>query len=159
MTKDYLFDFYLFHAYSKLSGFLVNVLGLAVFFVGVFSYANGRISALACAFYVIAAIAFLGYSPIQLKLKAARAMKEVAAYRLPMEMTFSEEEGITTVAGDVETHYSWEQVRKGVVTPKTIAVYVSEEDALVIPKVDFGASFQNIFMMITKHLGANMRLH
>lgn len=36
MTKEALFDFLLFHAYSKLGGFLVNVLGLAVAFMGIF---------------------------------------------------------------------------------------------------------------------------
>ena len=30
MTKEALYDFLLFHAYSKFSGFLVNILGLAV---------------------------------------------------------------------------------------------------------------------------------
>ena len=35
MTKEALFDFLLFHAYSKFSGFLVNILGLAVAFMEV----------------------------------------------------------------------------------------------------------------------------
>ena len=38
MTKEALYDFLLFHAYSKFSGFLVNILGLAVAFMGIFSY-------------------------------------------------------------------------------------------------------------------------
>lgn len=33
MTKEALYDFLLFHAYSKFSGFLVNILGLAVAFI------------------------------------------------------------------------------------------------------------------------------
>lgn len=38
MTKEALFDFLLFHAYSKFSGFLVNILGLAVAFMGIILY-------------------------------------------------------------------------------------------------------------------------
>lgn len=44
MEEQYLFDFFLYHAYSKLSGFLVNLLGMAVGFTGLFQYANHRIS-------------------------------------------------------------------------------------------------------------------
>ena len=44
MTKEALYDFLLFHAYSKFSGFLVNILGLAVAFMGIFSYTTGRVS-------------------------------------------------------------------------------------------------------------------
>ena len=42
MTKEFLYDFLLFHAYSKFSGFLINILGLAIAFVGVFMYASGK---------------------------------------------------------------------------------------------------------------------
>ena len=38
MTKEALYDFLLFHAYPKFSGFLVNILGLAIVFMGIFSY-------------------------------------------------------------------------------------------------------------------------
>ena len=42
MTKEALYDFLLFHAYSKFSGFLVNILGLAIIFLGIFSYTTER---------------------------------------------------------------------------------------------------------------------
>ena len=49
MTKEALYDFLLFHAYSKFSGFLVNILGLAVAFMGIFSYTTGRVSGIGAA--------------------------------------------------------------------------------------------------------------
>ena len=67
MTVPALFDFYLFHAYSKASGFAANVLGLAVAFVGVFRYVNAGIGAVACALYIAVAIVFLGYTPLTLQ--------------------------------------------------------------------------------------------
>lgn len=42
MTKEYLYDFLLFHAYSKFSGFLINILGLAVAFMGVIMYTTNH---------------------------------------------------------------------------------------------------------------------
>ncbi len=44
MTKEALYDFLLFHAYSKFSGFLVNILGLAIIFLGIFSYTTGKVN-------------------------------------------------------------------------------------------------------------------
>ena len=44
MTKEALFDFLLFHAYSKFSGFLVNILGLAVAFMGIILYISDKAS-------------------------------------------------------------------------------------------------------------------
>ncbi|MFR2837339.1 MAG: YcxB family protein, partial [[Clostridium] nexile] len=35
MTEKALFDFMLFHTYSKFAGFLSNVLGMAVAFIGI----------------------------------------------------------------------------------------------------------------------------
>ena len=42
MTKEALYDFLLFHAYSKFSGFLINILGLAVAFSGIWLYVAGQ---------------------------------------------------------------------------------------------------------------------
>ena len=35
MTKETLYDFLLYHAYSKFSGFMANILGFAIIFLGV----------------------------------------------------------------------------------------------------------------------------
>ena len=59
MTKEALYDFLLYHAYSKFSGFLINILGFAVIFLGIFSYATKRTGAVGAAFYLIAAVIFI----------------------------------------------------------------------------------------------------
>ncbi len=159
MTKEYLFDFFLYHAYSKLSGFLVNVLGLTVFIIGAVSYGGGRISPLECALYLIFALILLCYTPVTLKIRAAKAVETMPIYKDPLDMTFSDEEGIVTGDGEEKKITPWDKVVKAAVTPKTIAVYISEEEAIVIPKADFGEHFQPIFMMIARHLGRKkMRL-
>ncbi len=153
MTKEDLFDFFLYHAYSKLSGFLCNILGLAVAFMGIFTYINERTNALGCAVYLIAAAGFLGYTPLTLHFRAKKAMEEVALYKKPVEMRFDDEIGIICRQDQTETIVSWEQVRKAVVTPKTIALYIGDHETVIIPKHDFGEHFQAIYMMIARHLG------
>ncbi|SKB45528.1 YcxB-like protein [Lachnospiraceae bacterium] len=159
MTKESLYDFFLYHAYSKLSGFLVNVLGLSVFFIGAFSYGTGKIGGAVCGLYVVFSLILLCYTPVSLKLRAANAVKRVPYYQEPIDMTFSDTDGIVRSQGGKQTVTSWDKVVKAAVTPKTIAVYISEEEAIVIPKTDFGDSFNAIFMMIARQLGRQkMRL-
>ena len=42
MTDTYLFDFTLYHTYSKLTGFLTNILVAAIAFMGTVSYTHLR---------------------------------------------------------------------------------------------------------------------
>lgn len=44
MKAEFIYDLLLFHTYSKLSGFLVNVLGLAVMITGGFLVGAGKVS-------------------------------------------------------------------------------------------------------------------
>ena len=90
MTKEALYDFLLFHAYSKFSGFLVNVLGLAIVFMGIFSYTTGRVNGVGAALYLAAAALFLGGTPIQLKMRAKKQVVINKEYNSPAEYTFSE---------------------------------------------------------------------
>lgn len=155
MTKEALYDFLLFHAYSKFSGFLVNILGLAVAFMGIFMYVSGKTGAVSVVFYLAAAFIFLGYTPFQLKARAKKQVQVNPEYCQPVEYTFSEEEGITAAGEDWEKQYKWDEIKRAVVTPKTIGIYYEEERALIIPKQDFGEQFAEIFQMIARHLGMN----
>ena len=154
MTKEALFDFLLFHAYSKFSGFLVNILGLAVVFMGIILYVSGKTGTVNLCFYLAAAFLFLGYTPIQLKRRAAGQMKSNSQYTEAVEYTFSEE-GILMERGEEQELYQWSRIRKAVVTPKTIGIYYEPERALIIPKQDFGEQFAGIFQMIAGNLGAS----
>ena len=96
MTKEALFDFLLFHAYSKFTGFLVNILGLAVAFMGIILYVTDRTGTANLVFYLAAAFLFLGYTPIQLKRRAAKQIKINPEYAKPVDYEFSED-GIKVV--------------------------------------------------------------
>ena len=131
MTDTYLFDFTLYHTYSKLAGFLTNILG--------------------------AAIVFIVYTPLFLKYRSKKQVKRIERYHVPNEMTFNDE-GIQVEFADKKETYEWEQIQKVVTTPKTIGFYYETEKALIVPKPDFGDKFVPILTLATKKLGS-ARVH
>lgn len=155
MTKEALYDFLLYHAYSKFSGFLINILGFAVIFLGVFSFATGRTGAAGVTFYLIAAVVFIGYTPMQLKVRAKKQVEVNPEYKGPVEYIFSEEDGIMASWEGGGRHVGWAEVTRAVVAPKTIGVYYGKEQALIFPKQDFGEEFLPVYQMIVRHLAAN----
>lgn len=56
MTDTYLFDFTLYHTYSKLTGFLTNILVAAIAFMGIIMLAMGKIKLVQIIFYLVAAV-------------------------------------------------------------------------------------------------------
>ena len=71
MTDTYLFDFTLQHTYSKLAGFLTNILGAAIAFMGIIMLAMGKIKLVQIIFYLVAAVVFIVYTPLLLKYRSA----------------------------------------------------------------------------------------
>lgn len=126
MTDTYLFDFTLYHTYSKLAGFLTNIL--------------------------VAAIVFIVYTPLLLKYRSKKQVKRIERYHVPNEMTFNDE-GIQVEFADKKETYEWEQIQKVVTTPKTIGFYYETEKELIVPKPDFGDKFVPILTLATKKLG------
>lgn len=152
MTKEFLYDFLLFHAYSKFSGFLINILGLAVAFMGVILYVTGKTSTLGLVCYLAAAFIFLASTPIQLKMRAKKQTAVNEEYCNPVDYTFSEE-GIGVSYADKSRSFKWEEIERAVVTPKTIGIYYGKEQAMILPKQDFGEQFVPIFTSIAQNLG------
>lgn len=159
MTKEALYDFLLYHAYSKFSGFLMNILGFAVIFLGVFEFVSGRAKGPAVVLYLAAAAGFIGYTPLLLKKRAKQQVEINPEYKGSTEYTFSEEEGITAHWEGGSRHIGWENVQRAVVAPKTIGVYYGKDQALILPKQDFGDQFLPIYQMIVRHLAENSANH
>ena len=158
LTKDTLYDFLLYHTYSKFSGFLVNVLGFAVGFMGIIMVVMGKTAWPNLLIYLGAAALFLAYTPFQLKYRAKKQMEVNAQYKSPSEYTFSDE-GIFVLQNEKGKHYGWEKIQKAVVTPKNVGIYWDKEWAFIIPKEAFGDRFVPILQMITEHKGReNVRL-
>ena len=111
LTKEQLFDFLLYHTFSKGSGFLVNMLGMCVIILGAVMQFVGKIEFRQFVLYVIVGVVVLAYTPLQLKFRARKQMEVNPEYRDPREYVFSEEDGIIVVQNGQE-------VRKGQVIGK-----------------------------------------
>jgi hypothetical protein len=76
-----------------------------------------------------------------------------------VDYSFSEE-GIIMERPGVKTEFSWDDIERAVVTPKTIGIYYGNERAMILPKEDFGEQFVPIFTIIASQLGqSKVRLH
>lgn len=155
LTKGHLFDFLLYHTFSKGSGFLVNMLGMCVIILGAVMQFVGKIEFRQLVLYVIVGVVVLAYTPVQLKFRAKKQMEVNPEYRDPREYVFSEEDGIIVVQNGQETKYEWSQIQRTVTTPKTIGIYYEKERAFIIPKEAFGDRFVPVMQMVVQHIGLN----
>lgn len=151
MTEKALFDFTLFHTYSKFAGFLTNVLGMAVGFMGIILLALGKATWVQTIFYLLAAAAFLGYTPLLLKFRAKKQMQTMRIYRDVCDYEFNEN-GITVWQVEEVREYGWDRIQKVVATPKTIGFYYGVADALIIPKESFGEKFMPVMRIVTANV-------
>lgn len=150
MKKEHIYDLLLFHTYSKFSGFLINVLGLAVIIIGGILLGTNKIGVEQGLMYVAAGILFLAYTPFTLKRKAAQMMK-ASCYQSDIKYAFGENGIVEEIMGK-ENNYSWAQVEKAISTPKDIAFYVGREEALIIPKEYFGDNFLPVMKLVAKNI-------
>lgn len=150
MTAEALYDFTLFHTYSKFAGFLTNVLGLAVGFMGIILVVSKKSPAVSLVFYLLAAAAFLCFTPIQLKLRAKKQVQMNPEFKGETEYVFGEE-GIKAEHDGTEVAYTWEQMKKVVATPKTIGFYYEPDRALIIPKEAFRDRFVPVMKLAVEH--------
>lgn len=151
MTEDMLYDFMLFHTYSKFAGFLANILGMAVIFMGIIMFATGKNTAWQLVFYIVAGIAFLGFTPLQLKFRARKQLKINPEYREICTYLFGED-GITAIRDGKTKVYEWASIQKIVATPKTIGYYYDENQVIIIPKHAYGKRFTAVMNIVMAHV-------
>lgn len=150
MKAEYIYDLLLFHTYSKLSGFLVNVMGFAVIVTGGLMLGTDKIGVSQALMYVAAGIVFLSYTPFTLKSRAKKLVK-APQYQSEIEYGF-DDAGISEGILGKEKCYDWSQVEKAISTPKNIAFYVGKEEALIIPKESFGEHFMSVMKLIVENV-------
>lgn len=78
-------------------------------------------------------------------------MEEKITVSMTEEYIFGDE-GIKVWCNEKERFYPWEQIEKVVVAPKTIGFYYDSDQALIVPKADFGDRFVPIMKMDTEHV-------
>ena len=88
MTPELLYDFTLYHTYSRFTGFLSIVLAFAVAIIGLIRVFTGTAPASMMAFYGAAAFLFIAYTPLTLKLRAKKQVQEIDRYREEVHYVF-----------------------------------------------------------------------
>ncbi|MGL5260676.1 MAG: YcxB family protein [Lachnospiraceae bacterium] len=151
MTHNALYDFLLYHTYSKFTGFLTNVLGMAVVFMGIIMFFIREITIIYLLFYILAGIAFLSYTPLLLWFRAKKQVEKNPEFIESVEYIFADD-GIEEVRNQSSRNYAWEEIEKIVSTPKTIGIYYGEEQAMIFPKESFGTQFNSIMKIIIEHI-------
>ncbi len=143
MTREYLYDFLLFHVYSTFMGFLTNILGAAVIIMGIIRLVIEK-DISSSGFYLGAGILFCSFTPLQLYFRAARAVKRDIKYSNEFRCEFSDD-GIRVAWTGLEMlNIKWCEIDRIVFAPKTLGFYYSESEAIIIPKPAFGVSFNRI---------------
>lgn len=150
MKAEYIYDLLLFHTYSKFSGFMVNVLGLAIIIIGGLSLGMGKMNMFQSVICIMAGIGFIAYTPLNLKLKAKQLMK-LDRYSNDISYEFSENGIAENTSGNI-INYEWSRVEKAIATPKDIAFYVGNDEALILPKEDFKENFMPVMKMIVQNV-------
>lgn len=150
MKAEYIYDLLLFNTYSKLSGFLVNMLGLSVIVLGGFLLGFGKVDVIHSLLYVFAGIGFLAYTPIILK-KRAKKLMLLDKYKQPINYEFNND-GIFERIHNKQTLYKWDDFSKAISTPKDIAFYLNESEAIVVPKISFGDNFMPAMKFVADNM-------
>ena len=151
MREEYIFDLLLYHVYSKLSGFLMNILGLTIIMGGGFMLKAGSVNLSQALVYVLLGIGVLLYTPINLKIKARNAMKE-KKYQDIIHYDFDDNGIKEKICDNKITCYKWNQVEKALATPKDIAFYLPNDHVLIVPKEQFKDDFVPVMQLVAKNM-------
>ncbi len=150
MKSKYIYDLLLYHTYSKFSGFMINILGLAVIVMGGLSLGMGRIDMLQCAVFLVAGFAILAFTPLTLKRRSSQFMRD-EKYQNILSYSF-DSVGIEENVGRGSHFYAWNEVTKAIATPKNIAFYVQDDTAIIVPKECFGENFMPVMKLIAENM-------
>lgn len=150
MKAEYIYDMMLYHMYSRLTGFLINITGLTIIMLSGLWLRAGRLMLMPALGYVAVGMAVLIYTPLSLKLRAKKMMQQ-PKYQSVIQYAF-DDSGIEEQVMDTTTSYGWNQVEKAVATPKDIVFYLGDDNALVLPKEYFKDNFIPVMKLIVRNL-------
>lgn len=150
MKSEYIYDMLLYHMYSRLSGFLINMTGLTLLIMGGLWLKSEKLTPVQAAGYLLMGAAVLIYTPLSLKIRACKMMKE-PKYHAEIPYQFDHDGVLEQISGNT-VRYEWSQVERAVATPKNIVFYMAESTALVFPKEFLQADFMALMKLIVANM-------
>ncbi len=145
MTPNALYDYMLYHSYTRLSGILSCLVGLfmmSAFFIG---YSP---------IYLIAGIVVVAYLPYTFFIRSRRQYLNNPAFKEPLHYLINDE-GITVSQNGTEEKIEWELFTKAVSSPGSILLYTTGVNASIFPKKDLGEKKMMFIEAISTHMPPN----
>lgn len=182
MKAEYIYDFMLHQTYSKLSGFLINIAGLSLIIISGLRLRSSSLTLGQALILVIIGLCILAYTPLFLYFRVKQAEKENTFTKnircsfdkngiafeplekirklqeaesiccVPAAFTNKETEKMQRSANSASCVYRWQDLSKVISTPKTIAYFISNTQAYIIPKIDFGNQFLPVMKLTFENM-------
>ena len=152
MTEKYMYDFMLYHTYTRVSGILGAVLGVVGLVVGIQALLGGDTSSALMGFVI--AVLFLVVTPRSMKARAKAQVSQTEMFQKPLEYELNET-GVIVRQEEQEAVNEWSQIAKAVSTQKCVILYLTRIRALVLPKECMGEQYEAALQMIHTHMPAS----
>ena len=142
ITGGILYDFLMYHNYSKISNLIANIVGALVLIGGI---ANSHVM------FIICGAILLLYMPISLFMKAKQQQLASPAFKKPLHYKLSEE-GVFVSQDGQEEMQKWDDMYKAVSTPKSIILYTTRVNACIFPRKDLGTDVPKLMEIISTNM-------
>lgn len=142
VTGGVLYDFLMYHNYSKMANLIANIVGAFILIGGA---VNGSIPFLICGAVILL------YMPISLALKAKQQQLASPAFKKPLHYRLTEEGVIVSQDGQEEL-IKWEDMYKAVSTQKSIVLYTTRINAFIFPRKDLGTDIPKLIEIISVNM-------
>lgn len=142
ITTAALYDYFLRHVYTSVSGLLGTVIGILM--VTLYFVRGASI------LYLIFGIIVVLYLPWSLFLTAKKQALQ-AAFQKPFHYAFYEN-GVEVSQEDVRQMQRWEDMIKAVSTSKSIILYTGRNAASIFPRKDLGEDAIGLIQIISTHM-------
>ena len=139
ITGGILYDFLMYHNYSKISNLIANIVGALVLIGGI---VNSHVM------FIICGAILLLYMPISLFMKAKQQQLASPAFKKPLHYKLSEE-GVFVSQDGQEEMQKWDDMYKAVSTPKSIILYTTRVNACIFPRKDLGTNVPKLMEIIS----------
>ena len=139
ITGGVLYDFLMYHNYSKVANLIANVVVALVLTGGI---VNVHIP------FIICGAVLLLYMPISLFMKAKQQQLASPAFKKPLHYRMNEE-GVFVSQDGQEEMQEWGNMYKAVSTPKSIILYTTRVNAFIFPRKDLGANVPKLMEIIS----------
>ena len=149
MTKKYMFQFMIYHNYTKISGIFSLMLGLVGVFMGVVNAMDGQARGAILGFF-IAVMSFV-LVPVSIRSTAKRQVAQTKAFQKPLEYELTEE-GVMTRQDEAEALTKCEEFQKVVSTGSILILYITRVRAIIFPKECMGEQYPAVLETLKNYM-------